>query len=112
MKFEKNALRHYKDPSRGAKLCCQLCKAGSTNSLAAAKVRQTNLLSILRQPDAYKCTCKRIPRGQKAYHALNNRIHSERCGLFPKSMGEKMWDGKNKGITLVDLRFLLDRKAY
>ena len=112
MKFDKNALKHYKDPSRTAKLCCQLCKAENTNSLAAAKVRQTNLLSILRQPDADKCTCKRIPHRQKAYHALHNRVHSEHCKLYPTFMGEKVWDGKNKGITLDDLRFLLERKAY
>ena len=112
MTFDKNSLTNFKDPSRTAKLCCQLCKAKNTDSPAAAKVRQTNLLSILRQPDADKCTCKRIPRGQKAYHALYCRMNSERCRPHPTSMGEKMWDGKNKGITLDDLRFLLDRSAY
>ena len=94
MNFDKNVLKNYKNPTRTAKLCCHLCKAENTNSSAAAKVRQANLLSILRQPDACKCTCKRIPRGQKAYHALHNRIHSERCGLR-----ERLWHFK--GVCVV-----------
>ena len=90
-----------------------LCKTNGTSISTAAKVRQTTLLSILRQPDAWRFTCKRIPRGQRADHALNRRVRSERCALQPTSLGEpKRWDGKNKGITLDDLHFLLDRKAY
>ena len=84
MKFEKNALNNLKKTNRTAKLCCQLCTAETTKHSAAAKVRQTHLLSILRQPDADKCTCKRIPHRQKAYHALHRRVHLERCRLYPK----------------------------
>ena len=113
VKFDKNGLKNFKRPNRTTNLCCQLCKTKSTSSSAAAKVRQTTLLSILRQPDAWRCTCKRIPRGQRADHALNQRVHSERCSLQPTSLGEpKRWEWKNKGITLDDLHFLLDRKAY
>ena len=108
MKFDRQALKNFKNPSRTAKLCCQLC----TNSSAAAKVRQRSLLSILRRKDALRCTCKQIPRGQKAHNALYNQFHTEKCKLHPTKMGEKLWDGKNEGITLDDLRLLLDRKAY
>ena len=113
MKFDRNAKLHFKWPDRHTKLCCQQCKTESASSSAAAKVRQRTLLSMLRHPDALRCTCcGNIPRGQKAHHALNHRVHTEKCRLHPKSMGEKLWDGKDKGITLDDLRFLLDRKAY
>ena len=112
MKFDRTALKNFKRPGRTTQLCCQQCRAESTRSFAAAKVRQATLLSILRQGDAWKCTCKRIPRKQKAYHALHQQLHTDRCKLHPSSMGEKRWDGKNKGITLDDLRFLLERNAY
>ena len=112
MKFDKISLENSKRPNRKSQLCCKQCKTETTNSSAAAKVRQATLLSILRQQDAWKCTCKKIPHKQKAYHALNQRLHTERCWLYPGSMGEKRWDGKNKGITLDDLRFLLGSNAY
>ena len=88
MKFDKQALKNFKDPSRTAKLCCQLCRTESTNSSAAAKVRQTSLLSILWRKDALRCTCKHIPRGQRAHHALYNNFHTEKCKLHPTKMGE------------------------
>ena len=107
-KFDRNALKHFRNLDRKTKLCCQQCQTERTSSSVAAKVRQRSLLSILQQPDAWRCTCKRIPRKQRADHALNQRNHSEHCALQPTSMGEpKRWDGKNKGITLKDLHFLL-----
>ena len=113
MKFNKTALENSKRQGRTTKLCCEKCRNESMSSSAEAHVRQRTLLSTLRQKDAWKCTCKgRIAHKHKAYHALNQRSHTERCELHPASMGEKRWDGKNKGITLDDLRFLLDRNAY
>ena len=113
MKFDKSDLKNLERTHRTTKLCCQLCKSKSTRSSAAAKVRQATLLSIRRQSDAWRCTCKQIPLGQRADHALNHQVHSERCALQPTSLGEpRRWDGKNKGITLDDLRFKFDRKAY
>ena len=88
-------------------------RATLTSNFAAAKVRQKTLLSILRQPHAWTCTCKQIPLGQRTGHALKQRVYSERCALQPTSLGKpKRWDGKNKGITLDDLHFLFDKKAY
>ena len=112
MKFHKKDLHHFNDRSRTAKLCCQLCRTESTNSSAAAHIRQSSLLSILRRKDALRCTCKHLHRGQRTHHALYNNFHTEKCKLHPSKMGEKLWDGKNEGITLDDLRSLLDRKAY
>ena len=112
MKFNKVALADFKRPGRDAKLSCEQCKLAATDRAVAAKVRQTRLLSILKRKEAYRCTCKPIPRGQRAYHALYLQVHTESCRLHPNKMGEKVWDGKNEGITLDDLRFLCERKAY
>ena len=113
MKFDRNALLHFKRPDHHTKLFCQQCKTESASSSASVKVRQRTLLSMLRHSDALRCTCcGNIPRGQKANHALNHRVHTEKCRFASKIDGEKLWDGKDKGFTLDDLRFLLDRKAY
>lgn len=111
-KFDTNALCNSKRRERTAELLCNQCQTENARSAVASNTRQTRHLTILRQTDAWKCTRKQIPRRQKEEHALDRQVHTERCVLHPTSLGEaKRWDGKNKGITLDDLRFLHDKQS-
>ena len=77
--------------------------------------RERNLKARLRQKDAWRCTCKRIAHGQKAYAALHGRVHAERCQLYPTTLGEERWDGKNlaeRPVTRNDLEFLALDSAW
>ena len=77
-----------------------------------ASQRETALLKILRQPDSWKCTCKKIAAGSKSYAALYERLgHKSKCPLTPTYAGEHRWDGKNNGVTEEDLKFLHARKS-
>ena len=77
-----------------------------------AAQRETALLKILRQPNSWKCTCKKIAAGRKAYAALYERLgHKTKCLLTPTCAGECRWDGKNNGVTEEDLKFLHARKS-
>ena len=79
---------------------------------ATTQKKESTLLDLLRAPDAWKCTCKQIPAGRRAYAALNqNMNHKGKCKLAPAEFGEQRWDGKNKGVTREDLQFLVARKS-
>ena len=72
--------------------------------------REASLLKILREKDAWKCTCKGLKAGARAYAALNdNWYHKQNCDSAPTYLGERRWDGANKGITMDDLIFLNSR---
>ena len=77
---------------------CQNCKR-----------RVQNLLTILKNKEAWRCTCKFKPTaGKKAYVALYDKRHEPRCQLTPTRAGEERWDGKNMmpPISKADLEFL------
>ena len=94
---------HHK--ARGGPLMCNDCST-------TAQKKESTLLDLLRAPDAWKCTCKQIPAGKRAYAALNqNMNHKGKCKLAPAAFGEQRWDGKNKGVTREDLQFLVARKS-
>ena len=74
--------------------------------------READLLKLLRQPDTWKRTCKKIPAGERAYSAINQNMgHKQKCLLSPNRHGEQRWDGKNKGVKREDLIFLYRRKS-
>ena len=101
--YDRNALKHHK--SRGNPLLCCHC-------MNTAKTRETTLLETLRAPDAWRCTCRAIKAGERAHAALHPTwLHKQTCALAPAAYGERRWDGKNKGITLADLAFLLERNS-
>ena len=96
--FTPDRLKNFK--SKGTPLQCTAC-------LNEAALRETALLRILRQADSWKCTCKKIATGKRAYAALYERLgHKSKCLLSPSYAGERRWDGKNKGVTEEDLKFL------
>ena len=70
------------------------------------------LLGLLRRKDAWRCTCKKIPAGKKAYAALHERIHEKKCILTPCRAGEECWDGKNLAVTIEDWKFLAIEGSY
>ena len=72
---------------------------------------QARVLHVLRLA-VRRTACSIERQTDSGRHALNQRFHTESCNLSPRQRGEKLWDGKNKGITLDDLRFLLERRAY
>ena len=48
--------------------------------------------------------------GKRAYAALwENAYHADSCLLTPVMMGERRWDGKNKGVSIEDSMFLAAR---
>ena len=77
-----------------------------------ARIRQ--LLRTLRSKESLRCTCKhtRPATGERARSALEGKAHDEKCQLQRTMAGEKLWDGKNLGVTLADLKLLADRKKY
>ena len=106
--YDRKALEHYKE--RGSPMLCKTC---TDSDKAKDKAREDDLLRRLHLKDSYKCTCRRIPKGMRAYAALNyNMGHKESCKLFPAVSGEKRWDGSNKDVSKADLEWLLQRKRY
>ena len=86
--FTPDRLKNFK--SRGTPLQCTAC-------LNDAAQRETALLRILRQADSWKCTCKKIATGKRAYAALYERLgHKSKCVLSPSYAGERRWDGKKQ----------------
>ena len=125
LKFNKNHRNNCKRKERETKYICTDCAISVRQQLekeAEARAAKTiahnekneerRILAILREPEAWRCNCKKICIGQRAYAALHNQVHTERCQLFPTMMGEKRWDGKNKGVTLQHLIFLHRRTTY
>ena len=110
-KFDKKDVKNFKSRDGKPKLSCMQCKANKVND---DNEKEKRLLALLKSPDALKCTCKgkQIPRKQRAWYALNKDVHTVDCKLWPTSMGQKLWEGKNVGILKADLQFLCDRKAY
>ena len=97
--FDSIALRSHK--SRGTAMYCKACKE-----------REGKLLTQLRMKNSWKCSCKKMEVGTRAYAALyNNAGHKEHCDLHPRMHGERRWDGQNNGITLADLEFLANQKG-
>ena len=108
MKFGRDALKNHK--SKRTALSCKRCNAAAEEEVKLENARARALVAQLRRTEAWRCTCRKIPRGQRAHAALNNNVHAERCQLF--HAGERRWDGKNVGIELDDLRFLSPRCIY
>ena len=78
----------------------------------AADEKVSRLLAILKKETSWHCKCKNIPKRQRAYCALFDRVHKEACPLHASRVGEMRWDGKNNGVTLEDIFFLKDQKKY
>ena len=97
--FEKNRLRHAKDGKSA--LCCPECVE-----------RKKVLLAKLKATSSWRCSCKPIPRYERAHAALHWKMHTPRCVLTPTRMNEERWDGKNVGIEKDDLEFLARTKSY
>ena len=105
LQFDRKQLEHMKD--RGGPLLCKGCAEKD-------RTREASILARLRMPGSWKCTCKRISRGRRAYAALNENIGhrpdgKNKCPLSPVAFGAVRWDGKNNGVTTADLQFLVDR---
>ena len=76
------------------------------------KQREADLLKKLRMPHAYKCTCRKLKAGERAYDTLNHNCdHKQKCLLSPGWYGDRRWDGSNVGVTLADLKWLHTRKS-
>ena len=105
--FETKALENNK--ARRTPMLCKTCRDNPKQKETADANRAKDLLKRLRSSDAWKCTCKKLRAGQRARAALNE-MHTEKCLLAPTFAGEHRWDGKNKGVTLEDLRFMSARK--
>ena len=89
---------------RGGRLICDTCDA-----------RERDLKARLRRKDAWRCTCRKIPHGQKANACLHDRRHAEKCQLYPMAPGEERWDGKNlvdEPVTKNDIEFLALDNAW
>jgi hypothetical protein len=83
----------------------------SLRSICLAK--RTGILTILREPKAWRCTCKKMCHGKRAYTAIHYHIHSERCRLCPIKMGQKRRDTNTKrNVTLHHIIWLHRRKGY
>jgi hypothetical protein len=101
--FNGKQLENHK--GRGGQLRCLKC-------MQTAQDRVARLVKTLRLPDSWKCTCKKIAAGGRAYAALHNNMgHAEKCLLFPRHFGERRWDGRNNGVTQEDLQFLVAEKS-
>lgn len=75
--------------------------------------RRTGILNILREPKAWRCTCKKMCHGKRAYTAIHYHINSERCLLCPIKMGPKRRDTNTKrNVTLHHIIWLHRRKGY
>ena len=93
-----------------AKVMCKRCEAKTKEEDRLHKTRETALLKVLRDRDAWKCNCKSLKVGMRAYAALNdNWNHAQKCALAPSFFGDRRWDGANKGVTIEDLTFLNSR---
>ncbi len=112
MNFGRDALKARKRGSEkgSAALRCKKCNDAAEKEVKLQDARARALVARLRGTTAWRCTCRRISRGRRAHAALNNKVHTEKCQLFPA--GERRWDGKNVGIELEDLRFLSPRCLY
>ena len=108
MNFGRETLKDHR--RRPTALSCKRCNAAAEEEVKLENARARALVAQLRRTEAWRCTCRKIPRGQRAHAALNNNVHAERCQLF--QAGERRWDGKNVGIELDDLRFLSPRGIY
>ena len=89
----------------GQALLCDACRQKD-------KDKELRLKKLLKGATAWRCKCKKIAPGRRAYASLHERLHSDRCDLSPTYAAEKRWDGKNVGVTLADLEFLAARAAY
>ena len=111
--FDIRVLRNASQPGR--KAVCLECHDNKRQKTKENEVRDTQtLLRILRQPDAWRCTCKknRPLAKTKAKSALEGKLHDAKCLLTPNQHGEQRWDRTNKNITLKELRFLADNDLY
>ena len=108
LEFDCQRLKNFK--SRGTPMVCKKCEARKQEDIRLQNEREAKLLTMLRAKDAWKCTCKGLKPGFRAYAALNdNWNHAQKCDLTPSYAGERRWDGANKGVTMDDLAFLNSR---
>ena len=109
LSFLSKALEHHKE--RGTGMLCKQCRDTAEKQKKENDAREKDLLQKLRAKDAWQCTCKRKkPAGKRAYAALwENAYHADSCLLTPVMMGERRWDGKNKGVSIEDLMFVAAR---
>ena len=91
---------------------CSCCFCGTTLTCKTCKVHIDRALKVLRQPDSWRCTCKKIRAGKKAHAALYEKIHQQKCPLTPMLAGEDRWDGKNKGVKKQDIILLARSNRY
>ena len=69
--------------------------------------KETYFKSCARKTLGSALANKKKPAGKRAHAALwENAYHADTCLLKPVMMGERRWDGKNKGVTIEDLMFL------
>ena len=88
-------------------MMCNTCEVRKQQEIHFLKEREAQLLKKLHTKDSWKCTCKGLKKGQRAYAALNdNWNHAQKCPLTPNYAGDKRWDGANKGVTMENLAFL------
>ena len=96
-----------KNNNKKRNIVCLDCKA-------ADQKRAHELRTLLNKPEAWRCTCKKIPKTERLNAALNNNQgHKQMCKLTPMKYGETRWDGGNmmkqdgRKLTRDDLEFLL-----
>lgn len=98
LEFNRQLLKHWK--KRGTRLTCIECSN-----------KEDRLLKILEHPDACRCTCQMIKKGQRLRIFFEQPVHQTKCRLHPSIVGEPRWLGQRKGISMAELEWLYLRKA-
>ena len=105
--FAQHSNAFHNAKKRGLLFLCDACRLRDSE-------REARLKRLLSSHGSWECTCKhkKVNRGHRAYAALHDQLHTDKCQLSPRYAFEKRWDGKNVGITRADLEFLAARVAY
>ncbi len=102
--FDPKSLENHK--ARRTPMLCKACRDVAERQRKENDQREARLLKILKQRDAWKCTCRKKMKVGTRAHAALNEPHGEKCLLAPSYMGGRRWDGKNVGVSREDLKFL------
>ena len=105
LKFNSQALRDFKR------------RGGRQPTCIPCEQRKEVLFKKLYSKGAWRCKCpkernssekrRKLSRHHWFFHANTRACHELFCPLYPQADREKRWEGKNKGITEMDMNFLL-----
>ena len=83
--FKREAIRNFERKITTRPPVCHDCTA-----------RMPRIQKGMNARDAYKCTCPYTHK--RRHHDASN----EKCGLYPRKLGERRWPGKNTGVSEED----------